>query len=271
MHDRQTPVVDVHVHIYPDKIAERATQSVGEFYQIPMDEPDGTVGRLLREVAESPITHCVVHSVAVKPKNVESINNFIAQTCAEHPNLTGFMTIHQDTPDPAAEIERACGLGLRGIKLHPDMQAVDLDDPRLMAVYEIAQARRLPVIVHTGDYRTDFSHPRRLKRVLAAFPELVVDAAHFGGWSVFDLALELLEQERCFVDMSSSQKFLGPRRTRELCRAYGCDRVLFGSDFPMWSPAQEYETFAALGFSDEEWTAMTWHNAERFLGMRIGA
>lgn len=263
------PVVDIHAHIYPEKIAAKAAQSIGAFYNIAMAQEDGTVARLLAELAATPVTHCVVHSVATRPAHVPAINDFIASSCADNPGFIGFMTMHQDFEDPAAEIERACALGLRGIKLHPDTQAVNLDDPRLMAVYEIAQARRLPVILHTGDYRYDFSHPRRLKRVLGAFPELVVNAAHFGGWSVFDYALELLEHERCYVDCSSAQEFLGPRRTVELCRAYGTDRVLFGSDFPMWSPSRELERFCALPFTPAELEAMTWHNAERFLGMQL--
>ena len=97
-----------------------------------------------------------------------------------------------------------------------------------MRIYEIIEGR-LPLIVHTGDYRYDYSHPRRLKKVLHAFPNLVVDAAHFGGWSVFDLAVEYLEDENCFLDMSSSRAFLGARRTQELVRIYGTDRILFGS------------------------------------------
>ncbi len=263
------PIVDIHVHIYPDKIALRAAESIGDFYNIHMQEENGSVEILLHELAQTPITHCVVHSVATKPKNVETINTFIAATCAEHPNFIGFMTMHQDYEDPEAEIERAMSLGLRGIKLHPDTQGVNLDDPRLMPVYEIAQAKHLPIIFHTGDYRYDYSRPERLKRVLAAFPDLMVNAAHFGGWSIYDYAFEQLEHERCFVDMSSSMAYLGPRRTRELCEGYGFDRVLFGTDFPMWSPVTEFEKFEALGFTDEQWEAMTWHNAERFLGMKI--
>lgn len=263
------PVIDVHVHIYPDKIAVKAAEAVGQFYNVAMKEADGSVGRLLESLEPSPITHCVVHSVATKPAHVRSINDFIAATCAEHPNFIGFMTMHQDCPDPEAEIDHAMELGLRGIKLHPDTQEVNLDDPRLMAVYEIAEARHLPLIIHTGDYRYDFSHPRRLVHVMRAFPGLVVDAAHLGGWSIYDLALEYLEHERCFLDVSSSMSFLGPRRTRELVRLYGAERVLFGSDFPMWNPADEYACFASMGFTDEEMELMTWKNAQRFLGMEV--
>lgn len=263
------PVADIHVHIYPDKVAERASQSIGNFYHIRMEEKDGSVERLTQAIAGSDITRCVVHSVAVRPKTVASINDFIARTCDEHPEFVGFMTLHQDTPDPAAEIERACDLGLRGIKLHPDTQEVNMDDDRLMRVYEVAERRGLPLIIHCGDYRYDYSHPRRLKRILHEFPDLVVDAAHFGGWSIYDYALEFLEDEKCYLDMSSSMRFLGPRRTRELVEAYGYERILFGSDFPMWTPTHELEVFRSLGFSARAYDQMCWYNAERFLSMDL--
>nr|MCR4870732.1 hypothetical protein [Atopobiaceae bacterium] len=70
-------VVDVHTHIYPDKIAQKATESVGIFYDIPMEAELGTVSRLIELREGSPITHNVVCSVAVKPATVTSINDFI--------------------------------------------------------------------------------------------------------------------------------------------------------------------------------------------------
>jgi predicted TIM-barrel fold metal-dependent hydrolase len=188
-------IVDIHVHVYPDKIAAKASASVGEFYHVTMEEPVGSVGRLREIMDASPITHALVHSVAVRPQTVTSINTFIAETIAANDQLIGFMTLHQDFLDPASEIERAMSLGLRGVKLHPDTQEVNLDDERLMRIYEICERKGLPVMLHCGDYRYDYSHPRRLKNVLHTFPNLVVDAAHFGGWSVYGLALEYLEDE----------------------------------------------------------------------------
>lgn len=263
-------VTDCHCHIYPEKVAERAVQSVGAFYSIPMDAPGGTAEVLLDACKGSPIDRFIVHSVATKPSNVQSINDFIAAQCAEHPEFVGFATLHQDYPEPEAEIERAMALGLRGLKLHPDTQAVDMDDPRLMRIYEAIEGR-WPLIVHTGDYRYDHSHPRRLKRVLQAFPNLVVDAAHFGGWSIYDLAVEFLEDERCYLDMSSAQALLGPRRTAELVRIYGCERIMFGSDFPMWDPVSELDAFCALPFAEDELTMMLQGNAERFLANQLPA
>ena len=261
-------VIDCHCHIYPEKIAGRAVQSVGDFYLIYMDESEGTGEGLLAACADSPITHYVVHSVAVKASNVQHINEYIASQCAARPEFIGFATMHQDFEDPEAEIERAISLGLRGLKLHPDTQMVNMDDPRLMRVYEIIEGR-LPLIVHTGDYRYDYSHPRRLKNILRTFPNLVVDAAHYGGWSIPEQGYDYLHDENLFIDISSSMQFLGARRSRELIEMWGTERVLFGSDFPMWSPVDEYNTFMSLGFTDDECENMLWHNCERFLGFEV--
>ena len=257
-------VIDVHAHIYPEKIAERAVDAVGEFYLVDM-YGKGTAAHLLESQKRAPISRFVVHSVATSAHAVTAINDFIAAQCREHAEFIGFMAMHQDFPDPEAEIERAIGLGLVGMKLHPDTQKADMDDPRLMRVYEMIEGR-MPLIVHTGDYRTDFSHPRRLKRILRAFPNLVVDAAHFGGWSIPEIGYDVLHEENVFIDASSSLAFLGNRRTLELVRMWGADRVMFGSDFPMWDPAHEFDTFTSLGFTDDELEKMPGKNAERFVG-----
>lgn len=259
------PVIDAHSHIYPDKIARKASAAVGDFYTARMAAPVASADALLEACAGSPVTHHLVHSVATTPAQVETINDFIAEQCRAHDNFIGFATMHQDYEDMEGEIDRAIELGLKGVKIHPDTQKVNMDDPRLMRLYEIIEGR-LPIVIHTGDYRYDYSHPLRLKKILRAFPNLVVDAAHFGGWSIFDYALEYLEDERCYVDTSSALEFLGPRRTVELVRAYGVERVMFGSDFPMWSPVNEYNMLAAMPFTEEEFELLTWKNAMRFIG-----
>lgn len=265
--ERCMTVIDVHAHIYPEKIADRAVNAVGDFYLVNM-YGNGTAEHLLASQQHAPLTHFVVHSVATKPSSVASINNFIANECRKHPEFIGFMAMHQDLENPEEEIQRAIDLGLKGMKLHPDTQKVNMDDPRLMNIYEMIEGR-LPLIVHTGDYRTDFSHPRRLKKILRTFPNLVVDAAHFGGWSVPELGYDFLHDENVFVDISSSMAALGKRRTHELVRMWGSERVMFGSDFPMWNPAQEYDAFTSLGFSDDELENMLYRNAERFIGKTV--
>ena len=70
-------IIDFHAHIYPQKIVEKATESVGNFYGISMGH-DGSVETLLKSGEKASVDAYVVHSVATVPHQVESINNFIS-------------------------------------------------------------------------------------------------------------------------------------------------------------------------------------------------
>lgn len=244
-------IYDCHAHIYPEKIAAKAVEGVGHFYGIQMDCPSGTAETLLAIGDEAGIDRFLVHSVATQARQVESINNFLAETVAKEPRFIGFGTMHADYEHKADELERIVGMGLRGIKIHPDSQLYAVDDPRMFELYDALQGR-YPILVHCGDYRYDFDNPERVRRVLDMFPRLTFIAAHFGGWSLADLALEYLKDAHCYFDCSSSMMYLGPKRSAQLIREYGAERFLFGSDYPMWSPKDELERFRALDITEEE-------------------
>jgi predicted TIM-barrel fold metal-dependent hydrolase len=252
-------IVDFHAHIYPDKIAAKAVVNIGEFYKLPM-EGDGTVQGLLDLGRRGGIDRFVVFSAAASPGQVASINDYIAGTCKEHAEFTGFGTLHPDTEDPAAEIERMTGLGLKGVKFHPDMQKFNIDDERMMKIYALLEGR-LPVVFHTGDYRYSWSHPSRLAKVIDAFPRLTAVGAHFGGWSQYDIALDFFKDRFCYFDISSSIPHMGKRRAVELIRTYGAERFLFASDFPMWNPARCLDDFLELGLEPEENDLILYKNA----------
>lgn len=256
--------IDIHNHVYPDSIAERAVQQVGKFYDVVM-ACGGTVDELLELQEQAGLDYSLIHSVALKPEQVTTINDFLAEQCRKHASFIGFATMHQDFEDMEGEIERALAMGLIGFKLHPDSQGVNIDDDRLMRFYSLLEGR-IPLMVHCGDYRFDNSHPKRTKRVLQEFPKLVVNCAHFGGWSLCDLALEYLEDEQCFMDISSASVYLGPRRTTELIRIYGAERILFGSDYPMWNPVEEIERFALNDLTSLEREQILCRSAEAYLG-----
>lgn len=258
-------IFDSHAHIYPHKIAQKAAQSIGEFYQISI-ERDGSVETLLQNGTAAGISHFLVHSVATFPRQVISINDFISEQCKLHPDcFVGFGTIHPGFDQPCEEIERCISLGLHGIKIHPDTQMFNMDDERMFPIYQMLSDKHMPILIHCGDYRYTYSHPARLAHVLDLYPKLKVIAAHFGGWSLWDLAKEYILDKKCYMDTSSSLPFLGRVRGRELIEAYGVDRMLFGVDFPMWDHKEELKRFLDLGFSDTENEIMMWKNAWRVL------
>lgn len=168
-------IIDFHAHIYPQKIAEKAAENIGRFYTLAMSQKQGTAEVLIEQGNRSGISRFLVHSVANVPNQAETINNFIADSCDKHPQFTGFGTIHADMDDPFAEIERIQSLGLKGIKIHPDTQRFNMDSPKMMEIYD-AISGKLPIAIHCGDYRYDYSHPKRLAKILDNFKNLTIVA-----------------------------------------------------------------------------------------------
>ena len=243
-------IIDFHAHIYPDKIAEKATNATGDFYGIT-PACIGTSEALLREGKRAGIDRFVLLPVATRPEQARHINTFIRDEVNAHAEFHGFGTLHPDCAEKPEEAEYILQSGLLGVKLHPDTQGFDTDDKRLF--------------VHCGDKRFDYSHPRRLKKVIDNFPKLCVIAAHLGGWSLFDEAFALLKNSDCFFDISSCTMFLPSEKVAKYIRGYGADRVLFGTDFPLWSPETEVNAFKNLPLTSEEFEKIAYKNALRVI------
>ncbi len=257
---------DAHAHIYPGKIAEKATASVGTFYDIPMRNV-GLPHVLAQRGEEAGIDRFLVCSVATKVEQVRSINEFIQRKCQEYPQFVGLAAWHQDVEDVAAEMDDIQRRGLRGVKLHPDFQRFQIDDPQMLPMYAEASRRGLPVLFHTGDSRMDFSSPRRLMRVLEKLPDFTCIAAHLGGYTEWDTAREELRGTNVYIDTSSSLFMVTPGQAQESIAHFGVSHTMFGTDFPMWTPCEELERFFALGFGEEENRAMLYGNFARLFGL----
>ena len=258
-------IIDAHAHVFPDRIAEKAVAGIGGFYDMKMAF-DGTVSELLREGADAGVDRYIIQSVATVPAQVESINNFISQSVRDYPDkFTGFGALHPDYADPAKEIDRIISLGLKGLKLHSDFQNFAIDDEKAYPIYEAAEGR-LPILFHCGDTRSDLSSPERLMRVVKRFPKLTVIGAHFAGWSMWDRAAELFAHSGIYADCSSSLYAMSPEHAAELIRKIGADRVMWGTDYPMWGAKEELERFAKLPLTDAEKKMVLSGNALRLIG-----
>ncbi len=243
--------IDSHCHIYPEKIASRAVGGTDAFYS-SVSVGNGILEDMLERADRAGIDRALVQSVATTPHQVQSINHFIADEVAKHPDrLIGFGTLHPASKDIEGDLVHLLSLGLRGVKLHPDIQDFKIDDYRALSIYEACERHGVPILFHAGDSRYDRSNPNRLVPVLRIYDRLVVIAAHFGGYSIWDQAVEALAGlPNLYVDCSSSMPYLSDEKIREYIRRYGEDRVLFGTDYPMWSVESEVERLLSLGLSE---------------------
>lgn len=262
-------IIDAHCHIYPDKIAQKASESTGRFYDTKMCF-DGKTSTLLKEGDIAGIDHFIVQSVATTPKQVSSINNFIAESVAEsNGKFTGLGTLHPDSADIKADVNEIISLGLKGVKLHPDIQMFKIDDYRMLKIYELCEGR-LPILMHTGDSRYDYSNPNRLMPILEIYDNLTVIGAHFGGWSKWEEATEkLCEYKGFYVDCSSSFFALTNEKAKKLIMKYGTNRVLFGTDYPMWKPESELNRFLELDLTENQREDILCNNAAELFNIEI--
>lgn len=262
-------VIDAHCHIYPPKIAAKAAQSTGNFYG---ERPyaDGTVDFLVKEGTTVGIDHFIVQSVATTPRQVQSINEFIARSVSQsNGRMTGFGTLHPDSDDQIRDIEHLLELGLRGVKLHPDIQNFKVDDLRCLAIYELCARKNLPILMHTGDHRYDNSNPNRILPILQAYPQLILIGAHFAGWSVWEKSMQLAKMSNLYVDCSSTMPYLSNDKVVELIDCFGADRVFFGTDYPLWSPGIELERFMALPLTQKQRRMILSENIKNVLKLDV--
>lgn len=268
-------VIDAHVHIFRDRIAQAAVMATNAFYDgscnaeipvpVPLGHLPGTPDDLLPRMRRNGISRAVVFSTATAPHQVEPVNRFIADTCNAYSALIGVGTMHPDYPDFESELKRMKADGLVGVKLHPDIQRFALDDERIMPLYELMSAEKLFLIAHTGDYRFDYSTPSRMAHVAKCFPKLRCVAAHFGGWSEWTDARECLDLPNVYMDTSSTLGFGAWEAARKAFQVFDPTHIFFGTDYPLWDPGEELERFYSLGLGDRLNEMVLGENFEAFL------
>ena len=245
-------IIDAHAHVWPDAIAGIALSA----NRLPdlVARGDGTVGGLTADMAESGVGMSCCLGIANQARHVDSVNRFVAGLTSD--TRFGFGTVHVDlsVEDNLASLRRH---GVRAVKIHPLFQNFGLDHPRLWEIFE-AFGDEFAVITHVGEGGSPeanrLSSPAMIRDIARQFPQLKLMACHFGGYKILDDAEEMLSGADVVLETSwpPSLATLRPERVRDLIRKHGAERIVFGSDWPMTSPADEIRAIDALGLSDDE-------------------
>ncbi len=260
-------IIDIHAHVFPENIVRKVIDTLQDFYGFKW-QGLGTLPDYLRCMDEAGIARSVIFSAATKPEQVRSINDYIAGQVSQYPDkLAGFGTLHPDYEMPEEELERISDLGLKGIKIHPDFQQLQIDSPEMIKLFRKI-GKKMPVLIHAGDGRFQFSNPDRIARLHRTVPELQIIAAHMGGWSEWEMAWKyLIGKEEVYLDISSTIGHVPAEQVRDMVRTHGADKVLFASDYPAVTPKQTIQDVLSLNLSSAEYEMIFYKNAERLLGL----
>ncbi|EPR38670.1 amidohydrolase 2 [Desulfovibrio sp. X2] len=246
--------IDIHTHAFHPKVAHKVVEQLEGHYGIsPVGT--GTMDDLLARVRRAKFDKVVVFSAATDPSQVIPANSWAIELQKEHPEVVAFGTMHPGFVDMDKEFARLERGGIRGLKFHPDFQGFFLDDPRFLRVMEAARGR-FAVIFHVGDKlppEQNPSCPFKMARLLDRFPETTMIAAHMGGFMHWKWALDQLVGRDVYFDTSSTLDFIPDDLLFEIFERHPRERILFGSDYPLFDPGEEAKKLKArLRLSDDE-------------------
>lgn len=263
-------IIDAHSHIYPEKIAAKAVESINHFYDLDMACKEGTAAKLKEIAKEAGVVKVVISSVATTPKQVQSINNFILSEAAADSLFVPFATLHPDMTGREAsdEYQRMKSQGIKGIKMHPDFQTFAIDGESAYKIFSELDGE-LPILLHTGDRRKIYSHPAQMVKAARDFPHLTFIAAHMGGWSEWEDAHLYQKTENVYFDTSSALAFMPPEMAVGIIDMLGEDRFLFGIDYPMWNYIGELERIEKLNLSERALDKIFFENANAVLELNL--
>ncbi len=208
-------------------------------------------------------------------------NELVAQAVLDHPGrFVGFGSVDPLKGESAVdELDAIAAAGLKGVKLHPSLQAFAPDDERFWPLFERCEELGLAALFHTGTsgigagqpggqgIRLDYARPIRLDAVAASFPNLNVIAAHFGyPWHVELLAIAL-HKTNVYIDISGwAPKYIPAEVVREM-KGRLQDQFLFGSDYPFIRPERCLEELATLEIPAGPLQKVLTGNGSRLLGL----
>lgn len=245
---RTVKKIDTHIHILPDEVHEANPDSEDAWlrsdlhtYRKMMD----TLG--VEKAVLMPFNDPWLMSMAF---TVDAVHKNLSEMKLRYPGkFYAFADI--DTRNTSAESVEAIRkaveeYGLDGIKIHPNNTGVDLDGAYHQPIFAYAQENRIPVAVHAyPNSESDRSAAYRIVNVLEQYPELTLIVSHMGAYQ-----WEQLLQTCAYVDISAILpdyvRTYGIKKTNEILRSFGADRLLFATDYPdsrFLQPEEIYDAY----------------------------
>jgi len=205
-------------------------------------------------------------------------NQHIAEICNSDPDLfIGFASFDLNK-DFEKEIKYALNnLGLKGIKIHPQLQLIKPDDEKLSKIFEIANENRLLCVIHTGitgigagikgggGLPLELGRPIYVDNLAIKYPDVNFILAHF-GWPWYEEALAVAYHKgNVFIDISGwSPKYI-PQIVLKYMDSLLQDKFLFGSDYPMLQPSRIINELKSLNLKNETLNKILYENAKKII------
>lgn len=256
-------IIDTHCHVWDEESVsdELRAMLIGTAEKFNFDVSlilDGTPERLIKEMDEAGIDKTVILGLDYEylfrgHVSYKEYNDRVAGYVEDHPDrLIGFAGIDPRRGKEAIkELERCIGeLGLAGVKLWPLMGFYP-DDPKFYPFYERVEELGAVILCHTGagPQKTylKYCRPAYVDTVAVDFPKIKIMMAHIGDPWTSEAITVAGKNPNVYIDVSAWEpvfKFAPFAFFQTLVQAKmtcGIDKILFGTDWPLFSPILSLE------------------------------
>ena len=152
----------------------------------------------------------------------------------------------------------------KGVKLHPRSQDFNPLNEDYFGIYSLIEERNIPLLIHTRKENLPNTDPDNIVQLAEFFPRLKIVLGHFAN--VSKPAIEaVLKQENLFLETSI---FSSPFLIEVIARKVGCEKILFGSDFPFSDQEVEVLKIKKSGLSIKEKEKILYYNALDLLNLK---
>ncbi len=262
-------IIDFHIHIFPDKIAENAVNTLSTRAKIPA-YTCGTLENTLNNMEKAGIDIAVVQNIATNPKQTKNVNNF-ALEIDKNEHIVAFGSIHPDDPDYKSELDRLKDSDIKGIKLHPDYQDFFIDEKRMQPIYEYILKKGFILLFHAGlDVGLPepvHATPERIANTLGLFEGEKVCFAHMGGHAMGERLIENVLGRDVYIDTSCIAEFEGMDIFKKEINAHKPDKILFATDTPWNAMDKAVENINLLDIDNEAKEMIFYKNAKKLLSI----
>lgn len=278
-------IIDFHTHIFPPEIVARRADFLArdpfleELYGHP-NAKMATAADLIASMDADGVDVSVAFPFGWSDQGLaEECNSYVLQAMRDYPGrIVGLASVQPLAgPRAIAELERCAKAGMPGCgELMPHGQGYSLSDQQLLApLVEAALSLGLFVLTHTSEPvghlypgKGDVT-PSELQAFIAAFPDLRVVAAHWGGgFPFYELMPEVhAAAANVWYDSAASVYLYRPEIFAHVAPIAGPGKILWGSDFPLLAQRRMLDYARSSGLDEHALAAVLGGNAAALLGL----
>ncbi|MDR0795222.1 MAG: amidohydrolase family protein [Tannerella sp.] len=263
------PIVDGHTHVYKDHVANKIIGPFSDFYQLePVAIGKGIVSDVLQNMKKYQIRYTVLANFA-SLKSILDVNEWTLSVADNNPQLLPLVSVHPEmTHDMTGILEYYIQKGAKGIKMHTGIQLFEPNDHRLKPVYRFCGKHHNHVTFHCGEtsnvHVNDFANMSHIYPVLEAYQDVPVILAHMAAGKP-DEVYQIAEQyKNVYFDTSitiTGQHCIkrihdnfweNDKNVETAFHEIGCNRIIFGSDYPFGNPGSDIRRFMNMDLTDDD-------------------